>query len=59
MESNKTVLCVVGALFGRPFLLEAKRLGWNVHLLTEERYLKEAWPRDQIDQVYAVPDLFD
>lgn len=59
MESKKTVLCIVGALFGRPFLLEAKRMGWNVHLLTEERYLKEAWPRDQIDQVYAVPDLFD
>ncbi len=59
MESKKTVLCIVGALFGRPFLLEAKRMGWNVHLLTEEKYLKEAWPRDHIDQVYAVPDLFD
>lgn len=57
--SKKTVLCIAGALFGRPFMLEAKRLGWNVHLLTEEKYLKEAWPREQIDQIYAVPDLFD
>ncbi|MFN5308395.1 MAG: acetyl-CoA carboxylase biotin carboxylase subunit family protein [Candidatus Kapaibacterium sp.] len=59
MNTKPTVLCIVGALFGRPFMIEAKRLGWNVHLLTEERYLKEAWPRDQIDEVFAVPDLFD
>ena len=59
MDTRPTVLCIVGALFGRPFLLEAKRLGWRVVLLTEERYLKEAWPRDQIDELYAVPDLFD
>jgi biotin carboxylase len=28
-------------------------------LLTEEKYLKDAWPRDQIDEIYAVPDLYD
>src|SRR5207244_2739728 len=54
-----TVLCVVGALFGRPFLLEAKRLGWRVVLLTEEKLLKEEWPREQIDELYSVPDLYD
>jgi phosphoribosylaminoimidazole carboxylase (NCAIR synthetase) len=59
MQTQKTVLCIVGALFGRPFMLEAKRLGWNVILLTEEKYLKEAWPREQIDEVYGVPDLWD
>jgi hypothetical protein len=59
MDSRPTVLCIVGALFGRPFLYEAKRLGWKVCLLTEEKLLKEAWPRDQIDELFAVPDLYD
>jgi phosphoribosylaminoimidazole carboxylase (NCAIR synthetase) len=59
MDSRPTVLCIVGALFGRPFLHEAKRLGWRVCLLTEEKLLKEAWPRDQIDEMFAVPDLYN
>lgn len=59
MDSRPTVLCIVGALFGRPFLFEAKRLGWKVCLLTEEKLLKEAWPREQIDELFAVPDLYD
>jgi len=59
MDNRPAVLCVVGALFGRPFLIEAKRLGWRVFLLTEEKYLKEAWPRESIDEIYAVPDLYD
>lgn len=59
MDNRPFVLCIAGALFGRPFMLEAKRLGWRVHLLTEEKYLKEAWPRDQIDEIFAVPDLYD
>ena len=59
MDSRPTVLCIVGAVFGRPFLYEAKRQGWRVCLLTEEKLLKEAWPRDQIDELFAVPDLYD
>ncbi|MBL7999766.1 MAG: ATP-grasp domain-containing protein [Candidatus Kapabacteria bacterium] len=56
---KKNVLCIAGALFGRPFIQEAHRLGWNVHLLTEERYLNEAWERDYLADVYAVKDLYD
>lgn len=56
---ERTVLCIAGALFGRPFVLEAKRLGWRVFLMTEEKYLREDWPRDQIDELFAVPDLYD
>lgn len=59
MDNRPFVLCIAGALFGRPFMLEAKRLGWRVHLLTEEKFLKEAWPREDIDEIYAVPDLYD
>ena len=56
---KKSVLCIAGALFGRPFISEASRLGWNVYLLTEEKYLKEAWEREYLTDVYAVPDLYD
>lgn len=56
---EKTVLCIAGALFGRPFIQEAKRLGWRVYLLTEEKYLKEAWERNYLDDIFAVPDLYD
>lgn len=56
---KKSVLCIAGALFGRPFISEASRLGWNVYLLTEEKYLKEAWEREYLADVFAVPDLYD
>jgi len=59
MDTRPAILCIVGALFGRPFLMEAKRQGWRVYLLTEEKYLKEAWPRESIDDIFAVPDLYD
>lgn len=53
------VLCISGALFGRPFLLQAKQLGWTVYLMTVPKLLNEAWPKDAIDEIFAVPDLFD
>ncbi|MBX7153855.1 MAG: ATP-grasp domain-containing protein [Candidatus Kapaibacterium sp.] len=56
---EKNVLCICGALFGRPFIQEAHRLGWNVYLMTEEKYLKEAWEREYLKDVFAVPDLYD
>lgn len=56
---KKNVLCIVGALFGRPFMVEAQRQGWNVYLLTEEKYLKDAWPREVLSDVWAVKDLYD
>lgn len=59
MARVKNVLCIVSAVFGRPFLIKAKELGWNVYLLTEEKYLKEAWPREHLADVFAVPDITD
>lgn len=56
---KRSVLCIAGALFGRPFISEAARLGWNVYLLTEEKYLNEAWEREFLTDVFAVPDLYD
>ncbi len=56
---QQSVLCIAGALFGRPFISEASRLGWKVYLLTEEKYLKEAWEREYLEDIFAVPDLYD
>ncbi|MFM8472816.1 MAG: acetyl-CoA carboxylase biotin carboxylase subunit family protein, partial [Candidatus Kapaibacterium sp.] len=56
---KRSVLCIAGALFGRPFISEASRLGWDVYLLTEEKYLNEAWEREYLTDVFAVPDLYD
>ncbi|MFM8179921.1 MAG: acetyl-CoA carboxylase biotin carboxylase subunit family protein [Candidatus Kapaibacterium sp.] len=56
---KQSVLCIAGALFGRPFISEASRLGWDVYLLTEEKYLNEAWEREYLTDVFAVPDLYD
>ncbi len=59
MEEKPAVLCIAGALFGRPFLIQAKQLGWRVYLMTLPKLLNEAWPREVLDDVFAVPDLFD
>ena len=34
------ILCIAASLLGRPFMLEAKRLGHDVYLLTKEKLLK-------------------
>ncbi len=59
MADKPAVLCIAGALFGRPFLIQAKQLGWRVYLMTVPKLLQEAWPRDVLDDIFAVPDLFD
>jgi phosphoribosylaminoimidazole carboxylase (NCAIR synthetase) len=53
------ILCIAASPLGRPFMLEAHRLGHTVYLLTTEKRLKEEWPRDKLADVFAVPDLYD
>ena len=53
------ILCIAGSLLGRPFMMEAKKLGHRVYVLTSEKVIKEAWPRDIIDDIWAVPSLWD
>lgn len=50
-----TVLVLACALSGRPFMLEALKLGWNVVLLTNEALRHEPWP-DGVSRYY-VPDV--
>lgn len=40
-------------------MMEAKKDGHKIWLLTSAKRLKEEWPRDILEDVFAVPDLFD
>lgn len=53
-----TFLCLASFVKGGPFLQALKRAGCRVILLTRERYADdEAWPRESIDHIVALPDL--
>lgn len=53
----RTILCMSSYEKGQEFLREAKRQGWHVILLTVEKLKDADWPRDQIDEVFLMPDL--
>ncbi len=59
MDNRPTVLCIAGAVIGRPFMMYAKQMGWRVLILTNAKRLDDAWPRDHVDDVFGVPDIFD
>lgn len=54
-----TILCISSYEKGQEFLREAKRQDWRVLLLTVEHLKDAAWPRDQIDEVFLMPELTD
>src|SRR5262245_13554396 len=54
-----TILCVATYYKGHRFLTRAKREGSRVILLTAESLLGEGWPRDHIDEVFALPSFTD
>ena len=56
---DATILCLSSYFKGNPFLEECKRQGWRVILLTIEQLLGKPWARERIDEVFAVPSLFD
>jgi biotin carboxylase len=53
-----TVLCLASFFKGGDFLRECKRLGCRVLLLTVEKLRQADWPRDSIDDVFYMPDLY-
>ncbi len=54
-----TILCVASYFKGEEFIRACKRLGCRVLLLTVEKLRDEAWPRESIDDVFYMPDLYD
>jgi biotin carboxylase len=53
-----TVVCLASFFKGVPFLRECKRLGCRVLLITVEKLRDAEWPRDAIDDVFFMPDLY-
>lgn len=50
-----TILCLASYYKGVRFLQQCKKEGCTVLLLTVEGHLKDDWPRDHIDEVFAMP----
>ena len=54
-----TFLCMASYFKGSEFMQECKRQGSRVILLTNEKLLDANWPRDSIDEIHAMPDLYN
>jgi carbamoylphosphate synthase large subunit len=54
-----TILCLAGYEKGGDFLCEAKQQGARVLLITVERLRDAAWPKESIDEVFYMPDLYN
>jgi len=53
-----TVLCLSSYHKGQDFIRECKRLGCRVLLITVEKLRDADWPRESIDEVFYMPDLY-
>lgn len=54
--SPLNIICLATYFKGVDFIRECKRLGANVVLITKEKMLKEDWPRESLDEVFALPN---
>ena len=52
-----TVLCLAGDVKGHRFMVECKRLGCRVLVLTREALANAEWPREVIDDFFCMPSL--
>ncbi|HWN09719.1 MAG TPA: ATP-grasp domain-containing protein [Pyrinomonadaceae bacterium] len=50
------IICLATYFKGVDFIRECKKLGAHVVLITKEKMLKEDWPRESLDEVFALPN---
>lgn len=50
------IVCLATFFKGSDFMRECKAAGCNVILVTREKMLHEDWPRDVLDEVFALPN---
>ena len=50
------VICIATFFKGGEFMRECKAHGCQVILITKEKMLQEEWPRDSLDEVFALPN---
>lgn len=51
-----TIICFATFFKGGDFMRQCKAGGCNVTLVTKEKMLEEDWPRDVLDEVFALPN---
>lgn len=51
-----TVLCLASYEKGFDFLINCKKLGNRVLLITSQSLMESNWPRDFIDEIFFIPD---
>src|SRR5437660_10109224 len=56
MQSPPNIVCFATFFKGGDFMRECKAQGCNVILITKEKMLQEDWPRDVLDEVFALPN---
>lgn len=54
-----TFLCLAGYEKGHEFLRAVKRQGCRVFLVTAKNLDGAAWPRESLDDIYYLPDMYD
>jgi biotin carboxylase len=54
-----TFLCLAGYEKGHEFLRELKRQGGRVILITATNLEHADWPRESIDEIFFLPDMYD
>lgn len=54
-----TIICLSSFFKGEEFLRECKRQGCRVLLITVEKLRDAEWPRDSIDEMLYMPDLYN
>ena len=55
-ENKKHIVCIASDFKGNEFIEECYKAGWNVTLVTREKYLGETWFWDKINAVKSVID---
>lgn len=50
------IICIATFFKGGDFMRTCKAEGCNITLITKEKMLHEDWPRDVIDEVFALPN---
>jgi biotin carboxylase len=55
----KTILCIASYEKGQEFIRECKRQGCTVFLLTTQELEHANWPRESIDEMFYLPDLYN
>ena len=56
MQSPLNIICFATFFKGGDFMRECKARKCNVMLVTKEKMLDENWPRESLDEVFALPN---